>query len=275
MITIDVLDFDLKSSITSGQFFRYEIFDDYYIVILSDRVIKIKQIGNSLMVESNILVNLKEIIIDFFSLNVNYKNINIEIQKKDSSIKDIIDSSLGFRIQKMPKFETLISYMISINNSVTNIKRCVDKLSVKYGHQVEFDNNIYYLFPSPLELKDVTEEDLREIKLGFRAKYVKEMIDKVNNNLIDLDIIDNMDTKSALDYLMENKGIGLKVASCILLFSYQKYDSFPIDVWVIKIMKERYNIEGINNIRNYIENKYDKYSGIVIQYMFNYKRNIL
>lgn len=271
---IEVLDFDLKSSITSGEFFRYEFDDGYYIIILNDRVIKVKQDNNYLIVESNNLNNLKEIVIDFFSLNVDYKSINDSILIMDNEIKDIIDNSYGFRIQKMPKFETLISYMISINNSVSNIKKCVDKLSINYGKCIMFENKNYYLFPTPKELKDVTESDLRDLKLGFRAKYVKEMIDKVNNGVLDLNLIDDMSTSDAFNYLMEHKGIGLKVASCILLFAYQKYDSYPIDVWVKRIMKERYYIEDTNKIKDFINERYGKYSGIVIQYMFNYKRNI-
>lgn len=271
---IDVLDFDLNSSITSGEFFRYEIFDDSYIIILSDRVIKVKQEGSYLYVESNNEVNLKEIVVDFFSLNIDYNKINKEILNMDNSIKDIIDKSHGFRMQKMPKFETLISYMISINNSVPNIKKCVDNISNKYGKKVIFNKKEYSLFPSVIELKDITEEELREMKLGFRAKYVKEIIDKINNNEFDLNKIDSMNTPDAFEYLMNEKGIGLKVASCILLFAYQRYDSYPIDVWVKKIIKERYNIEDIIEIKKYMDIKFGKYSGIVIQYMFNYKRNL-
>ena len=82
-----------------------------------------------------------------------------------------------------------------------------------------------------------------------------------------------MDTKDALDKLMENIGIGPKVASCILLFAYQKYDVFPVDTWVKKVMKTKYNIEGEKNIRSFASITYGKYSGIAIQYLFNYGRN--
>ena len=123
------------------------------------------------------------------------------------------------------------------------------------------------------DLKDITEADLRECKVGFRDKYLKAIIDKLNNNELDLNLFYNLDTKSALDKLMENIGIGPKVASCILLFAYQKYDVFPVDTWVKKIMKNNYNIEGEKNIRDFASRKYGKYSGIAIQYLFNYSRN--
>ena len=99
------------------------------------------------------------------------------------------------------------------------------------------------------------------------------MVDKLNNKEIDLNQFYDLDTKDALNKFMENAGIGPKVASCILLFAYQKYDVFPIDTWVKKVMKRDYNIEGEKNIREFASKTYGKYSGIAIQYLFNYGRN--
>lgn len=269
-----VKDFDLKQSITSGQFFRYEFKNDYYYIILKDRIVKIKQIDDYIIVDSNNMRNIKETVESFFSLDIDYNKINDILINKDNSIKDIIRASIGYKIQRMDPFETVISYIISANNSVNNIRNCVNKISNKYGKKILFENNYYYLFPTKEELKNITLEELVEMKLGFRAKYVKTIIDKINSNEFDLDIINKMSSKEALSYLIKENGIGLKVASCILLFSYSRYDVYPIDIWVKKIMKERFNIEKEKDIKEYMENKYNDYSGLVIQYLFNYKRNI-
>ena len=82
-----------------------------------------------------------------------------------------------------------------------------------------------------------------------------------------------MKSKDAMDYLMTLNGVGEKVASCILLFGYHRFDVFPIDTWVKKYMKDKYNIEGVDNIRKFTYDKYKDLSGIAIQYMFHYKRN--
>ena len=82
-----------------------------------------------------------------------------------------------------------------------------------------------------------------------------------------------MNTSDAIDYLMSFKGIGLKIASCILLFGYKRFSVFPIDTWVKKYMKENYNLDDMNKIKEYSKEHYKEYSGIVIQYMFNNKRN--
>ncbi len=269
-----VNNFNLKNSITSGQFFRYEIEDDSYIIILKDRVVKIKQVDDYLLIESNNMNNIEETITSFFSLNVDYNLINKDILSIDKTFKDIIDSSIGYRVQKMEVLETIISYIISANNSVSNIRNCVNRLSNKYGTKVIFNNKEYYLFPTINQLKDITINDLIDMKLGFRAKYVKEIIDKIINKEFDINIIYNLNSTDALSYLMKERGIGLKVASCILLFAYSRYDVYPIDVWVKKIMKERYNLDSVKDIKDFMNNKYNKYSGLVIQYLFNYKRNI-
>ena len=166
--------------------------------------------------------------------------------------------------------ETVIEYVISQNNRVPSIANSLNLLSEKYGEKVIFKDKEYYLFPSLDKLKKLSIEDFRNCKVGFRDKYLYEIV----NSNIDLDKINKMNTYEALDYLKSYKGIGLKVASCILLFAYQKFDVFPIDTWVKKYMKDEYNIEGEKNIKEFASKKYGNYSALAIQYMFNSKRNI-
>ena len=136
-----------------------------------------------------------------------------------------------------------------------------------------FKDKEYYLFPSLEKLSKLSIEDFRNCKVGFRDKYLYEIIESINSKKLELDKIYDMPGDEALKYLVEFKGIGMKVASCILLFAYQKFDVYPVDTWVKKFMKEDYNIEGEANIRKFTYEKYKDYSALAIQYMFNYKRN--
>jgi N-glycosylase/DNA lyase len=274
MIKFKVNDFNLDDSITCGQIFRYDKeFDGSYTLPLNDRVVNVKQDGNVLYVTSNDEKDLESIIRIFFDLNTDYNEINNKIIKLDSNLKPIIDKCYGFKIFNLNPFETIISYIISANNNVSNIKKSVDMLSNKYGNMITWNNKDYYLFPTPESLKNITIEELNSMKMGFRSKYIYEIINKINNDDFDLDYINKLNTEIAIEYLTKYKGIGLKVASCILLFGYKRMDVFPIDTWVKKMMKELYGTENIKTIKDISKDKYGKYSGIVIQYMFHSKRN--
>ena len=265
-------DFDLDSTITCGQIFRYEKKDNEYIVILKDRVISLKEDKDFIIINSNNEENLKEIILDYFDLNRNYQKIQNDIIKKDPKIKDAINFSKGLKMIHQDPFETLIAYIISQNNRVPSIANSLN-LIAKYGKEVTFDNTKYYLFPSIDEISKLTVNDFRNCKVGFRDKYLYEIVQNIVNKKLDLESIYSMNSEDALKYLMSFKGIGMKVASCILLFAYQKFDVYPIDTWVKKFMKDDYDIEGEKNIKDFTLNTYKEYSGLAIQYMFNYKRN--
>lgn len=272
MIKIKVNDFNLKDTITCGQIFRFIENNDSYVVVLSDRVVRLKQDNNILLVSSNNEDNLEKIIIDYLDLDRDYEKIN-EILKNNKDLIEAIDKSKGLKMIKQKPFETIISYIISANNRVPMISKVVNNISEKYGTKIIFENKEYYLFPTPQQMKNCTKEELRNLKTGFRDEYIYEFVNKINNNLFDIESINNMNTIDAMNYLMNNKGIGEKVSSCILLFSYSRFDVFPIDTWVKKYMKEKHNIEGIKNIKEFSIKNYKEYCGLAIQYMFNSKRN--
>ncbi len=273
MIQIKKNDINLYDTITCGQIFRYSINNNTYTIILNDRVVDISEDENNLYINSSNENNIDDIISKYLDLNRNYDYINNYLIKNDSSLKDMINECIGFKIINSYPFETMISYMISANNNVKNITRSVNLLSEKYGKKIEYNNNEYYLFPTLTELKKLTIIDYNELKLGFRSKYIYEFVNKITEeNILD---INNMTTPDALKYLMSFKGIGLKIASCILLFGYSRLDVFPIDTWVKKYMGDLYNIKDINKIESYTKDKFGIYSGLVIQYMFHSKRNKL
>ena len=265
--------FDLKSTITCGQIFRFEELDDSYIVILDDRVIKLTLDKDYIYIESNNENNLEKIIKDYFDLERDYQKIIDDISKLDKTIRPALIYSKGLKMIHQSPFITIIEYIISQNNRVPSIKKALDLISEKYGEKINFQDKDYYLFPSIDKLSELNVSDFRECKVGFRDKYLYEIVKSIKDNTLDIDSIYNMNSTEALKYLTNFKGIGNKVASCILLFAYQKFDVYPIDTWVKKFMQDEYGIIGEENIKEYTKNKYKEYSGLAIQYMFNYKRN--
>lgn len=277
MIKISNVDIDLNDTVTCGQCFRFkQNDDDSFTMVLSDRVIRIKQENNDLIIYSNNDDDLENVIISYFDLKTDYNKINKILIKKDSVLTESINCSKGFRILKQEPFEMLISYIISQNNNVKRIMKSVDLLSSKFGKKVSFENECYYLFPTFDELSKIEIDDLKDIGLGFRDTYIISALNLIKNGTINLEKIYTMDTNEALEYLELVKGIGPKVASCILLFGYGKYDVFPVDTWVMHAMKKLYpNIkQSQKEIIKFAHEKYGNYSGIALQYMYHYMRNI-
>ena len=267
--------FNLNDTVTCGQIFRFFKQDDgSFDIILKDRVINVFKVDNYLYVSSNNEEDLENIVKNYFDLDNDYGSINDFLMCCDKKLENAIEFSSGLTMIKQDPFITIIEYIISANNGVNQIANSLNLISKNYGKKIIFNDKEYYLFPESSDLKNVGLDDFRDCKVGFRYKYIKAIIEKINNNEINLNEFYNLSTKESLEKLMENIGIGPKVASCILLFAYQKYDVFPIDTWVKKHMKTNYGIQGEKNIRDFAIKTYGKYSGIAIQYLFNSSRNV-
>ena len=272
---IEVDNFNLHDTVTCGQIFRFDVEDDNsYTVVLTDRVVNLKLDGNKLIIDSSNMNDIERVIRNYFDLDFDYDSINREFLLVDSSNKPIIDSCIGFKMINEPKFEVCMSFILSANNKVSRIKIGLDNISRMFGEKIVFRNKEYYLFPGVDELVKASISDFRECKTGFRDRYLYEFVQSIYNGLIDLDVINDMTSEEALKYLMNCKGIGVKVASCILLFGYHRFDVFPIDTWVKKYMKDKYNFDKVSDIRKFMLNKYSSNCGLFIQYIYHYSRNV-
>lgn len=276
MVVIDdINNLDLDNTICCGQIFRYEkLEDDSYIVILKDRVVKLKYIDNKLYIDSNNMDNIENVIREYLDLDRDYINIIDNIKECDDILGKYLDKSIGLKMIKQDPIECIVSYIISQNNSVRNIKNSLDLISYKFGDKVMFLDKECYLFPSIDKLKKISLEEFRECKVGFRDRYLVDIISDIVENRLNVNYIFEMNSEDSLRYLMSFRGIGMKVASCILLFAYGKYDVYPIDTWVKKYMDTNYGIKDEKKIKEFCKEKYGMYSGLAIQYMFNGMRNM-
>lgn len=273
-IIIDVTCFNLKYTLECGQCFRWnKIDEEYYIGVIKDRVIKIKQKGNKLYVSSDNMNNLENVIYEYFDFNTNYINIEERISKIDENVNNAVKNTSGIHILNQDFFETLISYIISANNNIPRISKSVNLISQKYGKKIIFENEEYYLFPTPNELKDVSEEDFKKCGVGFRARYLKHAVQDILNEKIDIKSINETSTEILKSKLLKIMGVGPKVADCILLFSCKRREVFPIDVWVERVMTNLYfkdygRAMKKKEILEYAEKYFGNDAGIVQQHLF-------
>ena len=267
---------NLKDTITSGQMFRYfEEDDNSFTIILEDRVVNVREDGDYLIVNSNKEKELRKVINKYFDLNRDYETINKKLTKNDKYMKECIKLNKGYKILRQDPKEMLVSYIISQNNQVSRISKSVNMLSEKYGKKVKFNGKKYYLFPSLKKLKKLSYKQYRDCGVGFRDKYVKDAVIFAYKNPDFLEKLGKYKSEKALNELMKLTGVGTKVASCILLFGYGKFDVFPVDTWVKKNIAKNYpDVKpDIKNISEFAKNKYGEYCGLAIQYMFNASRN--
>ena len=156
-------------------------------------------------------------------------------------------------------FTATISFILSQNNNIKRITGLYNRLSERYGHEVEEGR---YSFPTADELKAATEDELRAIGTGFRAPFIIDAVEKADI----LDTLDSLSFDEAMEKLQTIKGIGPKVASCILIFSYQRREGFPMDVWMKKVMKEYYP----DKTPEY----FHPYEALSQQYLFSWIRSL-
>ena len=271
--------FNLKYTLECGQCFRWKNNNDYYVGVIKDRVIKIRQDRDYIYVRSNEQKDLEKVVKEYFELEKDYSSIEKRIASLDDYVKKALKNTSGMRHLKQDFFETIISYIISANNNIPRISKSVNEISKRYSKKIEFDDEEYYLFPTPEQLKDVTIDDYRACGVGFRDKYIYNTVKRINNKEIDLVKMQDMDTPSLRKELLSLMGIGPKVADCILLFSCGRQEVFPIDVWVERVMKKLYfNDENISKkeILKYASDNFGNDAGIVQQHLFyNIRENMI
>ena len=272
--------FNPKHIFECGQCFRWNKQEDgSYTGVFKNNVLNVKQ-ENSRIIFSGICEgNIEEVCKDYFDLNTDYEKIKNELSKIDDNLKQGIKYGEGIRILKQDLWETIISFIISANNNIPRIKKIIEKLSEKYGNKLELDGITYYSFPTVEQLSKATVEELRSLGLGFRDKRVYETTKLIRTKQIDLEYLKNIQDSNILrEELNKLPGVGDKVADCIMLFSMKRFDVFPIDVWVRRVMNELYikneDETKVNKkeIRNLAEEKYGKLAGIAQQYLFYWKR---
>ena len=195
-------------------------------------------------------------------------------------MKKSIEHGKGIRILNQDLWETTISFIISANNNIPRIKGIIERLSQKYGEPIEFQGKTYYTFPTPEQLKDVTVEEFRKLGLGFRDIRLYETTHMILENKVNLEELrQNKNTEEVRNQLLTLSGVGPKVADCILLFSdLKRFDVFPIDVWVRRVMNELYIKKddetkvSKKEIEKIAEEKFGDLKGIAQQYLFYWRR---
>lgn len=274
-LTIKVGNFDLQQTFECGQCFRWDkVNENHYIGVVKNKVIEIRQDADIV----NILnVNMEEFIemwIGYFDFDRDYQKLIMSISSENVMSK-ATEYGSGIRLLNQDEWETMISFIISANNNIPRIKKIIQSFCERFGDVIDYKGQTYYTFPTAENLCGITIDDLKEIRCGYRANYIVNAIEQINNGVVDLYHLKDVDTKIARTELLKIKGVGPKVADCILLFSMGKYDCYPMDVWIKKVTQSYYFEREATpkEIQDLARNNWGDSAGFAQQYLFYYARN--
>ena len=273
--------FELKDIFDCGQCFRWNIEEDgSYTGVFGNNVLNVKKENDIVIFEGICEKDIKETVEYYFDLKRDYTEIKDKLSKIDDNMKTSIEYGKGIRILNQDLWETIISFIISANNNIPRIKGIIERLSKKYGKEIEYKGKKYYTFPTAKQLENVSVEDFRSLGLGFRDIRLYETTHMILEGKVDLDKLrKNSNTNEVREQLLTLSGVGPKVADCILLFSdLKRFEVFPIDVWVRRVMNDLYikqedeNKVSKKQIEKLAEEKFGNLAGLAQQYLFYWRR---
>ena len=275
--------FNLRDIFECGQCFRWNIEEDgSYTGVFGGNVLNVKKQNNAILFKGICEGDIIPTIIDYFDLERDYELIKSKLERVDNNMKESIKYGTGIRILNQDLWETIISFIISANNNIPRIKGIIERLSEKYGYKIVYNGKEYFTFPTPKQLENVSVEEFRKLGLGFRDIRLYETTKLVLNKEVDIENLHNIkDTNIVRDELLKLSGVGPKVADCILLFStLKRFDVFPIDVWVRRVMndlyihKEKEQDVSKKEILQIANEKFGDLEGIAQQYLFYWRREL-
>ena len=264
-----IKDFVPEHTFDCGQCFRWEKQSDgSFVGVANGQAVRIKADGDCVYIDGITEEDYNSFWKKYLDAERDYTDV-----KKSVNINETMNKSIqfgyGIRILRQEFFETLISFIISQRSSIPKIKNCVNKLCELYGEKIEFEGDIYYSFPSPEKIAALSEEDIRALGVGYRAPYILKAAQAVVCGEIDAELLEKADTPAAREKLLTLYGVGDKVCDCVLLFSLGKYDLFPSDVWIKRVMDEEFDSKDAKTAG---ESQFGLYSGFAQQYLFYWRK---
>ena len=270
-----VVDFNVEQIFECGQCFHFEKLDDMdYVTVAYGKALRITQKDDEVTLHNTDINEYNLIWRKYLDMDTNYGSIKKWLLERDDSLADVIDKTSGIRILRQEFHEMLMSFIISQNKQIPHIKQIVASISEKFGKEAGIINGKrYFTFPEKEALYDITEEAYRELKTGFRAPYLMSATKALMEGMSEK-VFESFTYQEAKAELMKIKGVGEKVANCVLLFGLGYRNAFPVDVWIKRIMEYVYFKEETSKekIMEFAKDKFCEYGCYAQQYLFHYAR---
>ena len=265
--------FNIKDTLECGQVFRFSFEKGGYYLFTSDKAIFCREQNEvtEFYCEKQDIPYFK----NYFDLDRDYNSIYNSAINNGGILSISANLGKGIRILNQNSEEVLFSFIISQNNNIPRIKLIIERLCFELGEKKTFNNREYFAFPTAKALSNMSVEFFREVGLGYRAEYVKNLADIIANGF-NVHSLQNFSTKELKSQLINLYGVGPKVADCVALFGFHRSDSFPVDTWLEKVYKDNFNgtLKDRKKIAEFFTEKFKDNSGYFQQYLFYYKRSL-
>jgi N-glycosylase/DNA lyase len=272
-------DFDLAMTLGSGQVFHWEKMGAGFVGVIGDRAVYVEQHRDFLSAanEGDRLKRspLQGTVVEYFALDHPLARICASFPD-DPVMNAAQEFCRGLRIIRQPRWECLAMFICSSMKQVAHIRQISRKLRERFGDAHKIDNHVVYTFPSAERLAASSEKELRECALGYRAKNLLGTARAVASGEADLESWSACSDVDLRARLCELPGVGAKVANCVMLFAYERLRAFPIDVWIERVLREKYfpRARKLNagRLRAFTEKYFGDHGGYAQQYLFHYAR---
>ncbi|MDD3831829.1 MAG: DNA glycosylase [Clostridia bacterium] len=265
IVITDEPQFDIQKVLECGQIFRYHKIDNGYVFYSLDKCATATTIGNQCVIVSDDI----DYFYNYLDLDTDYERIYLTLHDTDDCMRKATEYGQGIRILRQNTLETIICFIISANNNIKRIQGIVERLCTYAGDKTAYG----YAFPTLEQLSCCSVDIYRQVGCGYRSQYLFDTVQAIHNGQLDINSLHLLDTQDAKQQLLKLKGVGGKVADCILLFGMGRYDVFPTDTWIKKVYEQNYGDGNkCTDIATFFVNKYLKLSGYAQQYLFYYQR---
>ena len=262
MVIRNISHFDPLAICESGQCFRMRAMPGGRVkVIYQDKALLIETLTQEQFLFHCSQMEFETIWRKYFDLDTDYAAFVVAADPADGYLTSAVASGSGLRILNQDPWETLVSFLLSQRKSIPAIRDGIEKLCLRFGEPFECNGRLEYAFPSPEKLAQAEMEELRACSLGYRAPYIQATSRSVASGETDLRAMREWDDTALLEKLLSLHGVGIKVASCVMLFGYHRLDLAPVDVWIQRVIDKEYNGESPFH-------KYKGFAGVMQQYMF-------
>ena len=275
-------DFDLALTLDSGQVFHWESLGKGFVGTIGERAVYVEQRGNGLEVRdggtpspAHETCALPGILGRYFALDHPLRKICASLPN-DPAMREAAAFCRGLRIIRQPRWECLATFITSSMKQVAHIRQISRALRERYGRRLSLCGHHLYAFPSAQRVALLTENELRECALGYRAKNLLATAQLVASNEVNLDALAELPDGELRAALCALPGVGPKVANCVMLFAYERLGAFPVDVWVERVLREKYfprrrKITAAE-LREFAARYFGAHGGYAQQYLFHHAR---